>query len=139
MTLGKQLKPLDECKRLFQFRKKSLFSHELSRMYAAPIALEFYRVPQVQHLVVHEILDRITRDPRVVKDPADHDRVVRGVIVTETLPRGVRAPHHVRPAEQAKEESVIQRIKDLVQVIDRSTMCSDLLSPTHLPDQMGLL
>ncbi len=93
---------------------------------------------QVQHLVVDDVLDRITGNRRVVEDPADYDRVVGGVIVTEQIACAPLAPTHSRPGHHAAEVTKIQFFKDQIQIVRPPFGGSDLLAPASLADQVSL-
>ena len=57
-------------------------------------SLVLHRVVQVEHLVKHHIFQRQTWHIRMIENPADHDHVVRRIIVPQAGPRT-----HVTPAQ----------------------------------------
>lgn len=56
---------------------------ECRRMNTSPATAVFRRMPQVQHFMKQHVLYRDTRNRFAIQDPAQHDRVVRGIIVTQ--------------------------------------------------------
>ena len=71
----------------------------------------------MQHLVVEQILDRIAWARWPVKDFADDNGVVRGIVMTQQSLRVMLAPSQLRPPQKSVEEALIQRIEDLFQVV----------------------
>ena len=76
-------------------------------MDAAAAAVELHRMPQVQHLVINDVLDSISGNRRMIEDPADNDGVVGRVIVAEQVPGASLAPTHSRPRHHAAEVAQI--------------------------------
>ena len=48
----------------------------------------------------------------MVKHPADHDGVVRGIVMAEAMARMARAPGKPRPREQATKELPIELLEE---------------------------
>src|SRR6266540_16899 len=94
---------------------------------------------QVQHLVVDDVLHRKARHVRLVKDLADHDGIVRGIVVAQQMARALRAPAHLGPPEQTIKEADIQRIEDLVQIVAAPLRRLQALASAHLPYPLRLL
>ena len=74
----KSFRPVD-------MRVKPLLCLEFRRVYAAAAAAQFYRMLQVEHLVIDDVFDRVARNPRLVEDAAYHDGVVGGIVVAEPV------------------------------------------------------
>ena len=91
----------------------------------------------MEHLVIEEILDRITRYFRPIKDAAYHDGIVGGIIVAQAVPRVIATPRQLRTRHKAMEESGIQLLEDPLQVIVLALGSHKALAPTHLANQMG--
>ena len=95
-------------------------------------------MPQVQHLVINDVLDRISGNRRVVEDSADYDRIVCGIIVAKQIACASLAPTHSRPRHHAAKVTKIQFFKDQVQIVHAPFGGSDPLAPASLPDEVGL-
>lgn len=107
-------------------------------MDASAAAAQLDRVTQVKHLVVDEVFHGVAWNVGAIKDAADHNRVVRGIVMSQALARMVGAPGHLRTRHQAIEKFGVQIFEDLFQVVVRAFGAMDLLAPAHLPDQVGL-
>ena len=68
---------------LIEFGEEILFGLELAGMDAAASIFCFYGMPEVEHLVIHQVFDSEARRVAAVEDAADHDGVVRSVVVPE--------------------------------------------------------
>jgi hypothetical protein len=66
----------------------------------------------MQHLMVQQVFDGVARAGRAVKDPARHDRIVRGVVVAQQTLGMMLAPCRLRAAAQTMKESLVQNIED---------------------------
>src|SRR5512146_2187632 len=97
--------------------KELLFGLKFQRVHATPAAAQLYWMLQVQHLVINDVLHRIPRHVRMVEYSADYDRVVRRIIVSQTVARVILAPGEMWPRQQPKEKSCVQVLKKLVQVV----------------------
>src|SRR5207244_10259510 len=95
-------------------------------------------VPQMKHLVVDEVFNRIAGNTRTIKYAADHDGVVRRIIMSQALARVIGAPGHLRTRHESIKEPGIEIIENGFQVVVRALGPMNLLAPAHLPDQMSL-
>jgi hypothetical protein len=118
--------------------KEFLVRLKCRSVHAAAAAAQLYRVPKVQHLVVDEIFHSVAGDFGSIKDAADDDGVVGGIVVSQALARVVGAPCHLRPRHQSVEELGIQVFEDLFQVVMQAFRAMDFLASTHLANQVGL-
>lgn len=121
-----------------QLRKQLFFFPECRWMHQPPAAAQLYRMPQVQHFVIDEILDRIERHAGAVKNAAHDDGIVRGVVMSQTAQRVAAAPCHLRARHQAMKEAQVQVVKNLVKVVILSLWALNAFAPAHLADQMCL-
>src|SRR5947209_2186790 len=122
--------------RLFQLRKELFLCLERSRMYTPAAAAQFHRMPEVQHFMVDQILHSIPGHLGAVKNAADHDGVVRRIIMAKAQAGTVAAPGHLRTRHQTMEEAGIQVFEYLLQVVMRAPGPKNAFAPTHLPDQV---
>src|SRR4029078_4031378 len=67
------------------FFKPLLFRLKLRRMYASASAAQFYRVLQMQHLVIDDVLNHISRNLGMIEHAAHHDGIVRRIIVAQPI------------------------------------------------------
>ena len=74
----------------------------------------------------------------MIKYPADNNRIVRGIIMSQPIARAIAAPRHLRACQQAVKKTNVQVLKDAVQVIGVALRRNDALSPSHLPHQVRL-
>src|ERR1700759_3554662 len=100
--------------------------------------LHRHRMPEMQHLVIDQILHRTARSRLAIEDAADDDGVVRGVVVPETAPRHVVAPGEQRPAHEPEEETVVQALEYLFQVVDFALGPQHPFASAGLTDALGL-
>ena len=84
MRRGLSLKPLEKSLGLLEFREEFFILHECPRVDAAPAASKLDRMFQMQHLVIHDVLESTTWHGRVVEDATHYDRVVTGIVMPET-------------------------------------------------------
>ena len=91
-----KLNHLEKSLRTLQLRKQSLFIMKFPRVYAAAAPPHFHRMLQMQHLVKQNVLDRITRHPRMIKNAADNNRIVRRIVMPQTAARLFSAPGELR-------------------------------------------
>jgi hypothetical protein len=118
--------------------KEFFFCLKRRSVHASAAATQLYRMAQMKHLVVDEVLNRIAGNTRAIKHAADDYGVVRRIVMSQAVARVIDAPGHLRARHQAEKEPGIQRIENLFQVIVRALGSMDLFAPAHLPDQMGL-
>src|SRR5438270_13735967 len=84
---------------LIEFRKKLFLFLKSLGVNATAAAVQLHWMFQVQHFMIDEILDCIEWHVGTIKDPTDHDGVVRRIIVAEALTRRMTAPRHQRTRE----------------------------------------
>ena len=121
-----------------QLRKQSLFIMKFPRMYAAAAPPHFHGMLQMQHLVKQNVLDRITRHPRMIKNAADDNRIVRRIVMPQTAARLFSAPGELRAPHQAMKKSPVQIVENFFQMIMISARRMNVLASSHLPDEPGL-
>src|SRR3954467_14256203 len=91
-----ELQASEEGPGLLQMREKLFFSLELRRVHAPPRAFQFHRMPEVQHLVVHDVLDYMPRYARMIQNTGHNDGVMRGIIMSQQITRRIAAPGQFR-------------------------------------------
>ncbi len=91
------------CRR--EFREEFFLFLELARVYTSSAPSQFHRVLQMQHLVKKDVFDGVSRHARVIKDAADHDGVVGGIVVTEVAAGVILAPSKLRAVPSGRERS----------------------------------
>ncbi len=123
---------------LFELGEEAFFGLKLARVDAAAASLHADGVLQVKHLVVQQIFDGAARRVRAVEDAADHDGVVRGVVVAQHAAGVVGAPGEHGLAQKTVEEARVQRVEDLVEVVVVADGGEDALAAAGLPDVLGL-
>src|SRR5271165_1652207 len=77
---------LEECLGLAKVREQLLLLLKLLTMNTAATATQLHGVLEVQHLVIHDVLNGTAGHERMVKDAAHHDGVMGGIVVTEGAP-----------------------------------------------------
>src|SRR5437868_8343670 len=105
-------------------------------MHAAAASPQPHRMLQVQHLVIDEVFHGESRHIRAVKDPADHNGIVSGIVMPKALTRRVLAPCHLWPREQSVKKTRVKVFEDAVEVVDMSAGGSDTLSSANLADEV---
>src|SRR5207248_654862 len=108
-------------------------------MHTAPAAAQSYRMLQMQHLVIKDVVHSTPRHSRMVENPAYHNRIVRRIVVSQAIPRMIAAPGHLRTRHQPMKEPRIQLVKNRFKIVDSSFGCVDALASAHLPQEMRLL
>src|SRR5580700_3013425 len=106
-------------------------------MNAPPAPTQFDRVFQMQHLVKQDVFNGVSGHARVVEDAADHDGVVRRVVVPEAAASVVPAPSELRARHKSMEETVVEIVENLFEVIVVTAGGSDVLASSHLADEAG--
>src|SRR5262249_17021415 len=124
--------------RRLQMGAQLLFLFDRSRMNAAPAAAQLHGVPQVEHRMVDQILQRVLRARSAVKNATHHDGVVRGIVVSQAASGIVCAPGHLGPSHESVKEAAIQVFKNLVQTVVLPLRDVDAFAATGLADQVGL-
>jgi len=92
----------------------------------------------MEHLVKQDVFNGVARHTRVVEDAADHDGVVRGIVMAETAAGVVAAPGKLRPSHKPVKETLIQVLKKFFKVIMMAAGGVDVLASAHLPHQASL-
>jgi hypothetical protein len=92
----------------------------------------------MQHFVVEEILECVARAGWAVKDLADDNGIVRGVVVAEGTLGVVFAPGEVGPTEQAAEETHVETVKDFFEMEEAAFWAGDALGATGVANEFGL-
>jgi len=105
-------------------------------MHNAPAAAEFDGMSQVQHLMIDKILNRIKRYARRVKNAADDDGVMCGIIMAQASQGLVAAPGHLRSSHEAVEEAKIEIVKNLVEIIVLSFGALNAFASAELADEL---
>jgi hypothetical protein len=108
-------------------------------MHGAAAAAKLDRMPQMQHLMIDEIFNGIERNARRVKNAADDDGVMRGIIVAQTSQGLVTAPGHLWSSHKAVEEAKIQVVKNLVEIIVLAVRTLNALASAQLTNELRLL
>ena len=93
-------------------------------------------MPQVQHLMIDKVLNGIERDTRGIKDAADDNCVMRGIIVAQAPQGFVAAPGHLRPGHKAVEEAKIQIVEKLVKIVVFALGALNALASAQLADEL---
>jgi hypothetical protein len=124
--------------RFFQFREEALFGLELAGVDTAAASLDAYGMLEVEHLVVQQILDRTTRGVGAVEDAADDDGVVSGVVVAKHAAGMMCAPRQGRAAKQAVEETCVEGLEDLIEIVVVAGGCGEAFASSGLPYVFGL-
>src|SRR5262249_14345499 len=119
-------------------REELLLGTKFCRMHAAATALELNRMPQVQHLVINDVLHGIARDRRMIKKTTNHNCIVSGIVVTQHISRTCLAPAHPGTRHHPCKQSEIEVFKDGLQIVNTTLRRRHAFTATHLPDQMRL-
>src|SRR5512146_533803 len=119
--------------------KELFFFLEFLSVNAAPGSAHLHRMPQVQHLVVDEVLDRLSRNARVVEDAAHNDCIVRRVVVAQHVAGVIATPGHLRPCEKPVEKSEVQLVENAIEIVDMALGRIDALASAQLSNELGLV
>src|ERR1700746_715533 len=87
-----ELEPAQEALGRLELRKLLFFGAELGGVHATPRTAEPDRMPKVQHLVIDDVLHHVAGNRGVVKDAADDDGIVGGIVMPEQVPGAGLAP-----------------------------------------------
>jgi hypothetical protein len=118
--------------------EETLFGLELARVDAAAAGFDADGVLEVEHLVVEEVLNGAARGVGTVEDAADDDGVVSCVVVAEHATGVVGTPRKGGAAEEAVEETGVEGLEDLVEVVVVAERGEDALAATGLANVLGL-
>ena len=94
---------------------------------------------QVQHLVVDDIFHRTTGNPGMIKNTAHHDRVMRGVVVSQVIAGMPLAPCHPWTRQETVKEARVQVLKNTFEVVHLALGGVDALATAELPHEMGFV
>src|ERR1700679_1448944 len=92
----------------------------------------------MQHLVKQDVFDGVAGHTRMVKNAADHDGVVGGIVMAETAAGVVSAPGQLWTTHQAVKEAPIEVVKNLFQMIGMAAGGADVLASAHLRRYPGV-
>jgi hypothetical protein len=118
--------------------KETLFGLELARVDAAAAGFDADGVLEVEHLVVEQVLDGAARRIGTVEDAADDDGVVSRVVVAKHATGVVGTPRKSGAAEETVEETGVEGLEDLVEVVVVAEWCEDALAAAGLANVLGL-
>src|SRR6266702_2619539 len=90
---------------------------------------------QMQHLVKQNVFDGVARHARMVEDAADHNSVVRWIVVAEAAAGVVPAPGELRAAHEPVEEAAVEVVEDFFQMVVVAPGRADMLASAHLTDE----
>ena len=118
--------------------EEAFFGLELAGVDAAAASFDADGVLEVEHLVVEEVFDGAAGGVGAVKDAADDDGVVGGVVVAEHAAGVVVGPGEGGPAEESVEEAGVEGLEDLVEIVVAAVGGGDAFAPAGLADVLGL-
>jgi len=75
----------------------------------------------------------------MIEDAADHDGVVRRIVMPKTVARAIATPCQPRTGHKSVEESHVQIFKDSFQVVGASLRGIDSFATAYLPKKMGFV
>src|SRR5260370_20570019 len=107
-------------------------------MYAALAATHPYRMLQVQHLVVDNVLHGATGNTRIIENPAHDNRIVGWIIVSQAVAGVLAAPGHRRAGQKSIKKTHIQLLEDDVEIVSVALRRGDALPSAPLAHQVGL-
>ena len=102
------LESLQKRYRLAQLWKQSLICLERRSMHASARSANAHGMFQMQHLVIQQVFDGVTRRRGPVKHTADHDSIMSRIVVTQQSLGVVLTPSKLRPPKQAMKEATIE-------------------------------
>src|SRR6201999_2130279 len=97
--------------------EETLFGLELARVNAAAAGFDADGMLEVKDLGIEEGLDGAARGVGAIEDAGDDDGVVGGVVVAEHAAGVMGGPGKGRATKEAMEETAIEGLKDLVEVV----------------------
>src|ERR1700680_1435639 len=106
---------------------------ELGRMHASPAPTQPYRMLQLKHVVIQNVLRRISRNREIIENSADDNCIVRRIIMSQNAARLRWTPAHARPAHQPVKESRVQILENNVEVVNVTLRRMQPLASAHLP------
>jgi hypothetical protein len=93
---------------------------------------------KVEHLVIKQVLDCAARRVWAVEDARDYNGIVSCVVVTEHATSVVGAPGESGPAEKAMEETCVEGLEDLVEIVVMAYGRRETFAAAGLADVLGL-
>ena len=134
----RNLQPLEKLLRRHELRKKPFFHLKRSRMHASSAAPKFDGMLEVQHLVIDDVLHRVAGNRGVVEHPADHDGIVRGVVMPKYAASAAPTPAHARTRQQSVKKPRVQVFEYHLKIIKMSFRTVEALAAAYLPHQVRL-
>ena len=131
-------KPFYKRQRFAQLGKERFFGFEFTRVHTATQASHPHWMFQVQHFVVKQVFDRVARARGAVKNSADHNRVVRCVVVTQRMLGHSFAPRKLGPAQEPQEEARIERIENFFEIVKATLRPGIALTATGVANHLNL-
>src|SRR5712692_101166 len=138
-NVGHNSQMLQQGSRLRQAGEHLFSLLELPGVYASPLAAMFHRMPQVQHLMKDDVLDQKLRRLGPVEDLAHDDGVVRRVEVAKHGRGSDTAPAKLWARHQAAEETLVEILEDLFEIVELPLRLRRLLAPADLSQQQHVL
>jgi hypothetical protein len=93
---------------------------------------------EMEHLVIHDVLDGGAGNAGMVEDTADYDGIMSRIVVAEAIAGPVATPGHLRASQQAMEKPRIELLKDRFQVVGPALGGIETLASAHLAHQVSL-
>jgi hypothetical protein len=121
-----------------EFGEETLFGLELAGVDAAAAGFDADGMFEVEHLVVEEVFDGAARSVGAIEDARDDDGVVGRVVVAEHAAGVMGAPGERGAAEEAVEETGIEGLEDLVEIVVMAGGGGEALASAGLADVLGL-
>lgn len=93
---------------------------------------------EVKHLVIEKVFDGAAWSVGPVEDSTDNDGVVGSVVVAKHAAGVMRGPCQRRTAEESVEETSVERVEDLVEVVVVPHVGKDAFAAAGLANVFGL-
>src|ERR1700733_6577671 len=106
-------------------------------MHAATAAAQLHGMFQVQHFVIDDVFDGVAGNSGMIKNAAHHDSVMGGIVVTKAVAGMVAAPSHSGSSEKAVEESRVEVVENVFQIVSPALRTLDSLAATHLTNKVS--
>jgi len=103
-----RLQALQKSNGFAQLRELRFVGFKFSRVNATSKPAHLDGVFEVEHFVIEQIFDCVSRAGRAIEDTADDDGVVSGIVVTEGSTRHSFAPGEFRAAKHVVKEPLVQ-------------------------------
>lgn len=92
----------------------------------------------MQHLMVDDIFQRVSRNAGMIEYTANDDGVMRRIVVGKTSTGLCLTPRHLRASQQAVKKLAVQPFKNFLQVVNMTLRRGDSLSAANLSDKVRL-